>query len=715
MSRTRRPQVVTQTTNADCGPACLTMVLDALGRPERFSTVREALDAGRDGVSARALLQTADRFGLDHRALKASADQLTPSTLATLPLPAIAHCDGDHFVVVEAASRRGVTVVDPAVGRVTLNAEQVRQRFSGVLLLFEARPGTSHSRPPGGGGWTRLIRPTVRDHRGMLGVALLVSAVIAVLGLAVPGATAVVTDALVAGEQPDERWYVAIATLAVVVGLLSLSRSLLLVGVQRSMGRSLGVDSVRTLLEAEYRFFTRRAPGDLVNRISSLGQVRELVSTTLVAGVLDAVLSLSYLVIVLVISPVLGLVAVAVTILQLTITGLLSERSRRAMREELQAQAVSVSRLVDAVQGIASVKAAAAAQHALSNFEQAYSRELDANFRRGALVAVAEAMSGAIRIGAPILFLVTAARSTGSVGAAVGLAALAGAALTPAAATASRLFALSEVGPILERLLDIVDARPEELTGSRDAPTLGGALELRSVGFRYSRDAVPALCDVSLRVESGQKVAIVGATGSGKSTLAAVVVGLHRPTEGQVFYDGLAQEGLSLASVRRQCGVVLQEPYVPAGTVREAITLGRSGLDAADIERAARMACIHDVITAMPLGYDTALAQGGVGLSGGERQRLSLARALVARPRLLVLDEATSSLDTVTEAAVEHNLRQLRITRVVIAHRLSTTTDADVVVVLSGGRIVEVGPPADLLRQGGAFAELVGAEGRADP
>ncbi|WP_435748319.1 peptidase domain-containing ABC transporter [Microbacterium sp. PMB16] len=708
--RPHRARVVMQAASTDCGAACLTMVLDALSRPARFSAVQESLSAGRDGVTARAIVESADGFGLEHRALRIPPEQLNLETLATLPVPMIAHTDDDHFVVVERVHlRRGVTIIDPAVGRMTIDEAEVRARFGGVILLF-APDDSGASRLRGAGArWSEsILKPVIRDNVRTLGLALLLSAALAVLGLAVPGATAVITDQLIAGGISGVPWYLGIAVLAVLVFVLTLGRGFALALVQRAVGAQMGVQSVRTMLRAEYRFFLIRAPGDLVNRISSLAQVREIASSTLVASILDAVLALGYLAVALIIAPPLGLTAVVVTVALVSAVLLLSIRSRQVMRAELHAQSLAVSRLVDAVQGIASLKVGASVDNAADGHRHALTRELDTGFRRGLLMTFSDATVAAFRLAAPILFLVVAASQAPSPGAAVGLAALASAALTPAAATAGRLFALNELGPILERLADVMEAKPEELEPRRPAPRLTGAVELEQVTFGYA-SGTPAVSEVSLRISPGQKVAVVGATGSGKSTLVTLLTGLHRPDGGRVLYDGEDLNDLDLDSVRRQLGVVLQDPFIPAGAIRDAIAMGRDDLTDADIENAARAACMHDAISAMPLGYRTVIAQGGTGLSGGERQRLNLARALAGNPRLLILDEATSALDAVTEAAIEANLRELGVTRFVVAHRLSTTTDADVVHVFDRGRLVESGPPEQLEAAGGAYARLRGA------
>ncbi|MDI5940280.1 ATP-binding cassette domain-containing protein, partial [Micromonospora sp. DH15] len=252
-------------------------------------------------------------------------------------------------------------------------------------------------------------------------------------------------------------------------------------------------------------------------------------------------------------------------------------------------------------------------------------------------------------------------------------------------------------------------APDEQPAPGRPAPALIGLVTLTGVGFRYDRRSPWALRGVTAVFRPGEKVAVVGGSGSGKSTLVGLLTGLYAPTEGQIRFDGVDLTTLELASVRRQIGVVLQETYVGAGTLREALTLSRPDASDAAIARAIRLAALHDDVAALPMGLQTRLGDGGAGLSGGQRQRVALARALLAEPALLILDEATSALDTVTEAAVEAGLRALPMTRVVIAHRLSTVADADLVLVLDGGRLVECGPPGVLLAAGGAFARLAGA------
>jgi ABC-type bacteriocin/lantibiotic exporter with double-glycine peptidase domain len=259
---------------------------------------------------------------------------------------------------------------------------------------------------------------------------------------------------------------------------------------------------------------------------------------------------------------------------------------------------------------------------------------------------------------------------------------------------------------MMERIKPILQEEPEAAGGAADPGDLSGQITLSDVSFRYGEDSPLALDNVSFNVDPGEFVAIVGPTGCGKSTLLRLLLGFETPTAGAVLFDGQEMTQLEVGAVRRQCGVVLQNGQLLAGDIKSNI-IGSSGYTIEDAWTAARMAGIDKQIEAMPMGMHTVLSEGATTLSGGQRQRIMIARALVSRPRIILFDEATSALDNPTQKVVAESMRQLNATRIIIAHRLSSVAEADRVIVLDQGRIVQRGRYEELLAdQDGLFASL---------
>jgi ABC-type bacteriocin/lantibiotic exporter with double-glycine peptidase domain len=298
-----------------------------------------------------------------------------------------------------------------------------------------------------------------------------------------------------------------------------------------------------------------------------------------------------------------------------------------------------------------------------------------------------------------------------TLGTMLGLNALAAGFLGPLSGLVTTAVQLQLMASYVERIDDVMQAEPEQDRAKvRAVEKLSGRIELDHVSFRYSPLAPLVVEDVSLKIEPGQFVALVGPSGSGKSTLASLLLALYRPTAGRILYDNADLSELDARSVRRQMGIVVQRPYLFGTTLAANIALADPLIPLNEVERAAKLAQIHDEITAMPMGYDTPVIAAGSSISGGQRQRIAIARALVNQPAILLLDEATSALDSVTERKVQDALSGLACTRVVIAHRLSTVLQADTILVMVGGRIVEQGKHGELLARGGVYRDLVEAQ-----
>ncbi|MEO8548772.1 MAG: ATP-binding cassette domain-containing protein, partial [Kofleriaceae bacterium] len=350
---------------------------------------------------------------------------------------------------------------------------------------------------------------------------------------------------------------------------------------------------------------------------------------------------------------------------------------------------------------------------AIERWTTLYSAELNVSFARGRILALVGAARSGLTFLAPLLILLIGGHlviaGTLSLGAMLSIVGLSSSFLLPLDALVDAGLSLASLRSYADRLDDILSS-PVERRGDEEqveaVSFMHANISVDNVAFRYSEAGPWVLKDVTFDIPAGKLVAIVGKSGSGKSTLAKLLLGLYRPTAGRIRFGEQDLMHLDLQNVRKNIGVVPQVPHVFPGTIRDNISLGLPCADA-DIVEAAQKACLHDDIAAMPMAYGSVIADGGASLSGGQRQRLAIARALLRRPGVVVFDEATSSLDAITEAEVMANIAKESCTRIVVAHRLSTIRGADVILVLGDGALVEQGAHEQLLARDGAYAALV--------
>ncbi|MEV4245304.1 peptidase domain-containing ABC transporter [Streptosporangium canum] len=529
------------------------------------------------------------------------------------------------------------------------------------------------------------------------------------LALVVPAFTALVVDEVLPGED-----HYLVRILAVGLGFVVLTQSVLgylrsavLLVLRARADTDLTAGVIGHLFALPYRFFTLRGTSDLVMRTQSAANLRAMMSGQLLSALLDGPLAVVFMVLILLRDPVLGGCLAAVAAVQVVLLLATRRRITDLTGRGLTAAATTQGRLIESIGGIETLKASSAEWRAVERWSGMFTAQMNADMRLGLTRGVLDAALSGVRILGPAMLLLVGASQVLdgelSLGTMLALNALAVSALTPLTSLLTSLQELQEAGAHFERLADIVEAEPER--GGRKLPVLHGEVVLRDVGFRFDPRSPWTLRHVSLAVGPGRKIALVGPSGSGKSTLGRVLLGLYQPVEGEVRYDGVPAAELDPRWLRGRFGVVTQEPHLFTGTIRENIGLTVPGASLEQVVAAARLACAHDDIMTMPMGYETMLTEGS-GLSGGQRQRIALARALLPRPRVLLLDEATSHLDTATEAAIEENLARLTQTRIVIAHRLSTVRDADQILVVEAGGVAERGTHDELMRLGGRYAAL---------
>jgi ABC-type bacteriocin/lantibiotic exporter with double-glycine peptidase domain len=706
--RGRVPEII-QMSKTECGLACLAMVLSYHGRQTSINELRAQSGLGRDGLSALSIVKIARNYNLRVRAIS-----LQNSNFSNVLLPAIIHWEFNHFVVVERWSPKGVYIIDPAQGRRHLHPEEFDQSFTGVAITLE--PGVHFDREAASSQISlrdyilQYLKQTPMSMLEVLGTSLLILG----FGLSLPLLTRFVLDEVLPLKLSNLMALLGTGLVLLVVTqtAASLLREWLLVHLRARIDLRMMLDFFERMLTLPYKFFQVRSSGDLLTRMASNTVIRDTLSNQLIGTFLDGSTVLIYFVILFLQSSAFALLALALGALQIIVLFASNKAIHDLSHRELTAQGKAQGYMAEALAGMATLKAAGAEQQALEQWTNLFIEQLNISVRRNYLTMLIGGAQSILRALTPLalLWLGTTQVMNGSMstGTMFALNALAAAFLGPLSSLVGSAQQLQVVRAHFERLADVSTADPEQdRTRALPPPMLSGRIDLEHVSFAYDSESPKVLYDISLHIEAGQKVALVGRTGSGKSTLGKLLLGLYLPAEGQILYDNFPLANMDYQDVRRQFGVVMQDTMLFSGSVRQNIALHDPAMPMEKIITAAQLAAIHDDVLKMPMEYETLISEGGSALSGGQRQRLALARALAHNPAILLLDEATSNLDVLTEQQVEHNLYTVPCTQIIIAHRLSTVRDADVIVVLDHGAIVEKGSHYELMVHNGQYAQLV--------
>ena len=611
--------------------------------------------------------------------------------------------DGDPVAIIPKGVR-GYVYIDPSTGRRTSVSKQTAELLEPEALCFyRSLPARELT--------TRDVLDFMRGTLTASDYALLFVATLLVtlLGMLPTTAYRLLFDAVIPSGQVVLIAPIGVLLFGIICSQALVKVSSLIVNARLMMKMQVQLEAAvyaRVMLLPP-SFFRRFAPGDLAHRVSSASLLAEIFSKSVLNVGLTCAFSLLYVVQIFSFAPALALPALVVALLQIAAVLLALGQTVRYNRMQMQRK-TELSGIVPALlHGVAKLKVAGAERRAFSFWARRYAGMAQALYGRPALLLAAPALVPLIAMAGTIVFYASAMAA--GIPAADYMAFNYAFGMVSGAITALAVAIpqLARLRPLLEMVEPIMKAVPETLSSQRQVSSLEGSIEVSNVSFRYA-DNLPLVLDgVSLKVEPGEYVAIVGTTGCGKSTLLRLLLGFEKPTGGCVFYDGQDLASVDARSVRRNIGVVMQNGDLFAGDLFGNITLMNPHATIDDAWEAAELAGIADDIRKMPMGMQTLVSEGAGGVSGGQRQRILIARAVCGKPRVLMLDEATSALDNVTQRHVSDALVRLECTRIAIAHRLSTIREADRIVMLDGGRIVEDGSYDELMALGGKFADLV--------
>jgi ATP-binding cassette, subfamily B, bacterial HlyB/CyaB len=705
----RTQPFVEQQSQADCGMACLAMIGQYWGKRWSINSLRQMAFVGRNGATLSHLASAAEQLGFQARSVRASLGRMQEQRR-----PWIAHWQGEHYVVVYQVKRDRVIFADPALGKKTISIREFEANWTGYALLLEpAQPLQASSKET-----STLLRfwEFLKPYRSIISQIITVSLLIQFLGLLTPLFTQIILDRVITQKSMPTLHLFSIGLLLFSVwgiGLVSV-RQYLLDYLSNRVDLTLISRFVSHTMLLPLRFFETRYVGDILTRVQENQKVQLFLTRQAIITWLDALMAFVYLGLMFHYNWKLTLLVVclipALAILVFTATPFL----RRVSREIFNRETSETSSLVEMLTGIQTVKATASEQALRWRWENQLTETMNAQFRGQRFANRLQTIGGFINtIGSTALLWFGASlviQGELTVGEFVAFNMLLGNVMGPILALTGFWDEFQQVLISLERLDDVFETQPEEATQLNPLilPLLEGEIRFDQVTFQHSGSERNTLQSISFQIQPGETVAIAGTSGSGKTTLINLLQGFYHPNNGRVLVDGHDLRQVSLKSLRSQIGVVPQECFLFSGTILENITLFEPEIPLEAAIAAAKLADAHGFIQDLALGYQTKVGERGMTLSGGQRQRIAIARALLKHPRILILDEATSSLDTESERRLQQHWSHIlgTCTTLIVAHRLSTIRQADRILVLDQGILVEQGTHDELIANRGKYYYL---------
>ena len=709
----KRFPLIEQAEETDCGAACLAMITRHYGISITLGKLREMANVTTEGATLDSLASVGESLGFTMRGLQCTYEGLMESEL-----PLIAHWQGYHYIVVYGISKHYVWIADPALGFRKMSAEEFDKGWTGTCLLFS--PGNNMTEITAGrSSWTRFIH-FLRPHKSALVYLLMATAVIESLSLVPPIIVQNILDRVVVHQNYSLLTVLFVGFLIAMAftQLTGLLRTLMANFMVRSLDFAMMSQFFKHTLSLPVDFFAKRRTGDIFARFQENETIRAFLTESTINIILNLFMMFIYFIVLFIYNVKMTLLLIVMMIPLVLLTLLITPKIKQYARRNFDASTDAEAMLMETLNGSETVKAMGIERSMRMRWEKKYAKALNVKYQSQRFEALVGLASRVIHSTITIVLLWVGASLVLSqaltIGQLIAFNMLMGNVMAPLMGLIGVWDELHEAGVAMDHIGDVLELEPEQKPEDLPArillPDLRGDIRFEDVYYRYGGSESPyVLENVSLELNAGETIAIVGHSGSGKSTIAKLLVGFFTPTEGKITVDGYDLNRLDKERYRNQIGYVMQSNLMFSGTIANNIALGEDNPDHRRLVEVAKLADAHGFISRLPLGYEQMVGERGVGLSGGQIQRVCIARALYHDPRLLIFDEATSALDTQSEASILNNMQDVLAgrTAVVIAHRLSTVMNADKILVLYQGRVVEAGVHQELLDRQGMYYQLV--------
>ena len=694
----------------ECGAASLTMILGYYGKFMPLEQMRIETGVSRDGCNAKNIMKAGRKFGMEVHGYRKSLDDLLE-----LPTPCIIHWNFNHFVVWEGRKRDDYYINDPAMGRRKLTRQDLDDCFTGVVLTFA--PTADFRKSKNRNTLFSFIKQRMEGQYASLLAMVVIGMFLVVPGIVTPVFSQIFIDDILLGGNND--W--ATALLAVMTGTLIVKagltyyRSILLQQLQNKMTLLSAHRFLGHLFRLPISFYDQRFAGDLSQRVVNNNNISIFLTSSLAETVLNILVAIFYLILLFAYSPILTIISLVCVALNLVLMTVNSQAIADISTKSQQDHGKLTGAIFSGLTLTNALKASGTENDYVGRILGYYAKtilmEQKMSIRQEVLNAIPSVSKNISDVLTLIVGGVLVIRGDMTAGMLVAYDSFVDSFNEPVNALATFIQSIQTTRADMGRVDDIMryrqDVKFDEKEHIQLSEKLMGNVELDNISFGYSILDPPLVSDFSFNLKSGSSIAFVGASGCGKSTVSKICSGIYTPWQGEIRMDGHPVTQIPREVMAASVATVSQTVTLFSGTVRENLTMWNRYIQDDEIVRAAKDACIHDIITAKPGAYEYMIKEGGSNFSGGQRQRLEIARALVTNPSILIMDEATSALDPIVEKQIIDNIKRRGCTCIIIAHRLSAIRDCDEIIVMERGKIVQRGTHDELAQQPGHYQRLI--------
>ncbi len=711
VNRIETPTVL-QMEATECGAASLTMVLSYYGLWLPLEKVREACGVNRDGVNAGNIADAARLFNCDASGFRWTADHLR---LEKPPL--VIHWEFNHFVVFEGIEGNTVYLNDPGMGHRKVEFDRFRESYTGIAL--QITPNANFQKKGQPFSTLKVLQEQLLKDRTAVGFVLFSSLCLVIPNLAFPAITQTFIDDILSGKHPDWMFNMGLLLggMLFFVFALNLLRMWVLTRWHAKLNLAGSAQFFWHVLRLPMVFFEQRSANEVANRVGFNNEIASVISGQAATALLDLVMTAFYLFLLAQYNLRLTVIGVLVTGINVATFFFVRKKLKEMVMQTQQETGKEFATIINGIMQIETLKANGNEDDFFERWA-GYHTKAESGIAKVQVYGLILQFVPLLSVGLNTALLMTLGGfdimdGLMSTGIFLAFQNLMGNFQQPIANLLNLGNTLQTTEMNLQRLNDVMKYEEDEIAFPKNPPAsigkghLWGDVELKDVTFGYNRLHAPLFDKFSMHLHPGDWVALVGGSGCGKSTIAKIIEGIYEEWDGEVRFDGLPRRQVPTDVLHNSLAVVAQDINLMHGTLEENITLYDNTVRHQDVVQAAMDACIYDDILQLPKGFESEVREGGANFSGGQRQRLEIARALAINPSVLILDEATNALDTVTEEKIINNIRHRGCTCILVAHRLSTIRDCDEIIVLDHGKVVERGKHQELMALDGEYAKLV--------